>query len=104
LRQIKLLKLESGKTPFREWISSLSGEIRIYIYDYMERVASGGGKKNIRSLGGGVFEVKINKGPGYRVYFAEQGKVILLILLGGTKGSQKRDIKKAKEYWRLYNA
>lgn len=74
-----------------------------YIFNYIERVANGGCKKNIRFISNDIFEVKINKGPGYRVYFAQR-KDFFLILLGGTKSSQQRDIKKAKDYWRAYNA
>jgi len=69
---------------------------------YLERVAMGGAKRNIRSVGDGVFEVKIDYGPGYRVYFGEEGKTIILLLLGGDKASQFRDIRQAKEYWRSY--
>lgn len=58
--------------------------------------------KNVRALKGGVFEIKIDRGPGYRVYFGEDGKFLILLLIGGDKGSQDQDIKKAKEYWRLY--
>ena len=61
-------------------------------------------KKHIKSLGDGVFEIKIPHGPGLRVYFAEIENVIMLLLLGGDKSTQTRDIKKAKEYWRQYNA
>ena len=65
--------------------------------------SSRGGKKNIRALGDGVFEIKIKFGAGLRVYFAEEGKTILLLLAGGDKSTQKSDIKRAKKYWTEYN-
>jgi putative addiction module killer protein len=54
---------------------------------------------NNRSLGGGVFELKISYGPGYRVYFAREKDRIILLLLGGDKSSQDKDIITAKGYW-----
>ncbi len=50
------------------------------------------------SVGKGVMELRIHYGPGYRIYFSEQGGTILLLLLGGSKRTQARDIKKAQEY------
>lgn len=67
---------------------------------YVDRVASGSKIRNIRALKDGVFEMKIYHGSGLRVYFTEEDKTILLLLLGGDKGSQKRDIAQAKKYWR----
>lgn len=53
-------------------------------------------------MGGGVNELRLFFGPGYRVYFAEDGDTIVVLLLGGEKGSQNRDIEKAKAYWEEY--
>jgi putative addiction module killer protein len=58
---------------------------------------------NCASVGEGVYEMKVDYGPGYRVYFGEDGDLIIL-LAGGDKDSQARDVAKAKEYWRDYNA
>ncbi len=55
-----------------------------------------------KSVGEGVLELRIDWGPGYRVYFAQDGKEIVLLLCGGEKGTQVRDIKDAKKYWRDY--
>jgi putative addiction module killer protein len=79
-------------------------EIRIQarITNYIDRVAAGGSKKNIRALGDGIFEIKMDFGPGYRVYFGELSHVIILLVLGGDKHTQDKDIKLAKKYWREY--
>lgn len=102
MKRVLYLQLASGREPFREWFYSLDIINRSRIRPYIERVAMGGGKKNIKSLGDGVFEIKIKFGPGFRVYFAEEGNTILLLLIGGDKSSQDKDIIKAKMCWREY--
>ena len=103
MKKVEMLQLPNGKTPFEEWFKKLSFEEEVRIDNYVKRLAAGGAKKNIRALGDSVFEIKINYGPGFRVYFGEIDSTIILLLLGGNKSTQKRDIKKAKEYWRSYN-
>lgn len=53
-------------------------------------------------IGEGLFELRIFFGPGYRLYFGTQGPKIVILLCGGDKSSQKKDIAKAKEYWATY--
>jgi putative addiction module killer protein len=55
-------------------------------------------------VGEGVLELRIFLGPGYRVYFGEEAGRIVILLIGGDKGTQARDIKIAKEYWKEYKA
>lgn len=93
---------EDGGEPFNKWFFKLDNRNQFIILKFINRVTVGGSKKNIKSLKDGVFEVKISSGPGYRVYFAEDGDKIILLLLGGDKGSQKSDILKAKKYWSNY--
>jgi putative addiction module killer protein len=57
-----------------------------------------------RGVGDGVFELKIDFGPGYRVYFGLDGSELVVLLIGGAKKTQRRDIEIAKQYWRNYNA
>jgi putative addiction module killer protein len=77
---------------------------RVKIRAYIDRVALGGSKKNRRSLGDGLNEIKIDDGPGFRVYVGLIGNDVMLLLGGGDKSSQARDIEKAHEYWRNTNA
>lgn len=51
---------------------------------------------DVKNLGGGLSEIRVHFGPGYRLYFARTGKVVLLLLSGGDKATQKRDIEKAR--------
>ena len=55
-----------------------------------------------RSVKDGVFELRLTFGPGYRVYFGEDGDTVVVILCGGDKSSQAHDIEKAKAYWKEY--
>ncbi|MBX9771606.1 MAG: type II toxin-antitoxin system RelE/ParE family toxin [Candidatus Obscuribacterales bacterium] len=65
------------------------------------RIRSGNlGKK--RSVGAGVQELVIDYGPGYRLYFGQDGKDIVILLCGGDKSTQHEDIKKAKDYWEIF--
>jgi putative addiction module killer protein len=59
---------------------------------------------DIEAVGGGVKELKIHFGPGYRVYFAEDGKTVVVLLCGGDKSSQAEDIRRAREYWADYRS
>ena len=61
-----------------------------------------GNLSNVKSIGEGVLEYRIDFGPGYRVYFGRDGEVLVILLTGGTKKRQQRDIEAAKEYWRDY--
>ena len=55
-----------------------------------------------KSLGGGVWEARVMFGPGYRLYFGLDGPRVILLLVGGDKSSQSRDIRKAREFWKAY--
>lgn len=92
----------SGKEPAKEWILSLKDNMgKAKILTRIER-AERGNFGDHKSLGDGVFELKISFGPGYRVYYALDGVDIILLLIGGDKSSQTKDIGKAKEFWSIH--
>jgi len=93
---------ENGSSPFKDWLKRLDNLSRAIVVRFIQRVATGGAKKSVKALKDGIFEIKITHGPGYRVYFAEDGDEIIVLLIGGDKKTQGRDIEKAKEYWRNY--
>jgi putative addiction module killer protein len=101
-REIKNYLTAEGRRPFQEWLDSLRNlNARVKIEKRLGRVASGN-MGDYRSLGGGVYEFKIDYGPGYRVYFGQIGATIVLLLCGGDKSTQEQDILKAREYLRDY--
>ncbi|QQR82061.1 MAG: type II toxin-antitoxin system RelE/ParE family toxin [Deltaproteobacteria bacterium] len=94
---------EGGQIPFSEWLDELDARTAGRIRAYTERMRSEnfGDTKNV---GRGVLELKLNFGPGYRVYYLRDGVSVVLLLCGGDKGSQEKDIQQAhnfaQNYWR----
>jgi putative addiction module killer protein len=82
-----------------KWISSLSVKDRTRIFTRLDRVETGN-LGDHRSLEEGVSELRFHFGGGYRVYYGETDDIIVLILCGGNKSSQKNDVIKAKQYWK----
>ena len=90
---------KQGTVPFVSWLDSLPNrEARAKIKQRLDRFALGN-LGDCRFVGEGVFELKIDYGPGYRVYFAQFEKLIILLLCGGDKSTQHRDILQAKKFW-----
>ena len=83
---------------FAKWLKRLKdSDAKSRINLRIRRIALTGNLGDYKPVGDGVFELRIDYGPGYRMYFAQRGKEIVLLLIGGDKSSQQRDIKRAKE-------
>ncbi|MCL1464187.1 type II toxin-antitoxin system RelE/ParE family toxin [Argonema galeatum] len=93
-----------SRIPFDEWFNSLRDRTAQAKIDARLRRVQNGNLGDYRSLGEGVFELRINFGPGYRVYFGQIGSTIVLLLCGGDKSTQDRDISTAKSYWADYRS
>lgn len=101
-KEAHLYRFLSGRCPFEEWLESMRDRIgRAKIRARIAR-ARAGNLGRCDPVGGGVFELKIDFGPGYRVYFGEVGPAIIILLCGGDKSSQRNDIKAAQAYWADY--
>lgn len=101
-RETIVYRTVNGKEPFTEWLENLRDKVAVQrIRVRLRRVAQGlfGDHKPV---GRGVFELRFTFGPGYRVYFAQDGGTIVLLLCGGDKSSQSEDIARAHEYWTQY--
>lgn len=101
---IKLYITDTGKVPFEEWLEKLDESIQAIIRTRLVRIRRGNfgdchSIKGARDIG----EIRLDVGPGYRIYYGKQGNTIIVLLVGGSKRTQTRDIEKAKEYWFDYN-
>ena len=98
-REIRNYITLDGRVPFKEWLNSLQDKkTQTVVLNRLNRVQLGN-FGDCKHLGEGVYELRIHYGPGYRVYFSDLEDIIVLLLCGGTKRSQSKDIKMAKEYW-----
>jgi len=94
---------EKGRVPFDEWIAGLRNkraEKRIQIR--IDRLTLGL-EGDWKSVGEGVREMRIPEGKGYRVYYAWDNDKLVILLCGGDKSTQSKDIERARIYWRKYH-
>ena len=94
-REVRNYITRDGREPYEEWVNTLDIKARAIIRERINRLHLGN-FGDCRSLKGGVYELRIHYGSGYRVYVAVLTKVFVLIIFGGPKDTQVRDIKKAK--------
>lgn len=85
-------------SPYGKWFNDLRPDQAAKVTTAVVRM-EGGNFSNVKSVGGGVSEYKIDYGPGLRIYFAMEGQTIILLLGGGTKRRQEKDIGAAKQRW-----
>jgi putative addiction module killer protein len=102
--EVRQYQTTDGRIPVAEWLGALrDSAARRRIVARLDRLT-----ENLRgdwkSLRGGVYELRVDYGPGYRVYYAQEGVTLILLLCGGTKRTQEKDIEKAHAYWKEYKA
>ncbi len=99
---IRKYRRADGAIPFDRWMAMLTDErskARLFVQLDRLRLGLAGDWK---SVGEGVFELRVHVGKGYRVYFGREGKAVVILLCGGAKSTQRRDIDLARAYWRAY--
>ena len=97
-REIEVYQTQEGKAPFLIWLEDLrDAKTRANMLRRLARIRLGL-LGDYKAVGDGVYELRVDIGPGYRIYFTQIGKTVILLLYAGDKGSQTADIKKAKEY------
>ena len=92
---------EDGRSPFQKWFDALDSIAAAKVYVALTRLEAGN-TSNLKSVGEGVLEQRIDFGPGYRVYLGRDGDRLIILLAGGTKQRQQRDIADAIARWRDY--
>jgi putative addiction module killer protein len=91
----------AGRSPFRDWFDELEATAAARVTVALARMEQGN-LSNAKSVGEGVLEYRIDFGPGYRVYFGRDGNALVILLGGGTKHRQQRDIDDARRRWADY--
>ena len=92
---------EDGTSPFADWFATLDAIAATRITVVLARIGQGN-LSSVKGVGEGVLEYRLDFGPGYRVYFGRDGDVLVILLAGGTKNRQQRDIEAAKDRWSAY--
>ena len=101
-KRIRIYERPNGEAPFTKWTRGLRDLVgKKAIEARVARIASGNFGDH-RFISDGVTELRINIGPGYRVYIGQDQGVYVVLLCGGDKGTQNADIAKAKSYWQDY--
>ena len=90
-----------GRSPFGQWFDSLDSGAATRVRVAVARMEAGN-LSNVKGLGGGVLECRLRFGPGYRIYFGRDGDTLIVLLGGGTKARQQRDIEGARALWHEY--
>jgi putative addiction module killer protein len=103
-KEIRYYVTEEDVSPYLVWFKSLrDGLARNKIEIRLKRVELGN-VGDCKFVGEGVYELRVDTGPGYRIYFGQVDKVIVLLLCGGDKGSQDKDIQLAQKCWSNYES
>ncbi|WP_235185795.1 type II toxin-antitoxin system RelE/ParE family toxin [Methylomarinum vadi] len=90
-----------GKSPYAKWFDRLNVAAAVKVTTAVHRMEQGN-FSNVKGVGAGVYEFRIDYGPGYRIYFGKDGDRLVILLAGGTKKRQDADITTAKANWRDY--
>ena len=100
--EIEIYEASSGKRPFQVWFENIRDTLtKVKVAARIDRLKQGN-FGDCKSVGGGVCELRIRFGPGIRIYYSRVGSKLVLLLCGGDKGSQDKDIDTAREYLKNY--
>jgi len=90
-----------GRNPFDRWFVKLDDDIQARIVTALDRLERGN-FSTVKGVGGGAFELRLDFGPGYRIYFGKDGETLVILLGGGTKRRQQADNEAALTLWQEY--
>ena len=105
--QVEKYQLENGTVPFDEWVNGLAPVFRARVYANLVKIELGN-FCNVKPIEGkdaeDLFEQRMFFGPGFRTYFGKDNGTLVVLLCGGDKKTQKKDIAKAKQLWKEYKS
>jgi putative addiction module killer protein len=90
-----------GISPYAKWFDRLNATAAVKVATAVHRMEQGN-FSNVKGVGAGVYEYRIDFGPGYRIYFGKDGDRVVILLAGGAKKRQDADVTTAKAHWRDY--
>ena len=90
-----------GRSPYARWFNRLNAPAAAKVATALVRMEQGN-FSTTKGIGAGILECRIDFGPGYRIYFGRDGDALVILLGGGTKKQQQKDIESAKELWKEY--
>jgi putative addiction module killer protein len=99
--EVRFYETAQGNTPFVDWLEKLDRQTQARLVIAIERLAKGH-TNNVKSVGKGVHEVRLTFGPGYRLYYGYENDQLIILLAGGSKQRQSRDIEHAQLRWQDY--
>jgi putative addiction module killer protein len=102
--ETKVYQTNTGKRPFLEWLNKLDIATQSIVKTRIARIRKSNIGNHKKIKGADIWELRVDYGPGFRIYFGKQGSTVVVLLMGGTKGSQSRDITKAQQYWLEYRS
>jgi len=101
-KEVVAFRTRDGRVPFEEWLDDLNDKRAVArVLARLARVRQGN-LGDCKPVGEGVSELRVDYGPGYRVYFGQRGRTLVVLLCGGDKRRQDRDIRLAREFWREF--
>lgn len=102
--ELRQYQTPDGRAPFAEWLAALRDRRANQAIAARILRMQAGNRGDWKAVGGGVFELRIDTGPGYRVYCGQDGATLVLLLCAGDKRTQPKDIERAHDYWKDYQA
>jgi putative addiction module killer protein len=102
--EIRQYRTADGRMPFAEWLRALRDRRENQAIAARILRMQAGNRGDWKTVGAGVFELRIDVGPGYRVYCGQDGATLVLLLCAGDKRPQTKDIEHARDYWKDYQA
>lgn len=103
MKRVVQYESSDGSCPFADWFDRLEARAALKVRTALARIETGN-MGDVKPVGDGVAERRIDYGPGYRVYFGQDGDELVVLLVGGSKKRQQKDIEQAKELWAEYKA